>query len=222
MKFSESCPLCKSAGSQVLCELKYGISMRLYWHCLSCDLVFLDPKQRYDSASEKKHYSFHQNSIHDEKYCEFLKKLITPLLQKVEQESGPLAIGLDYGSGPSPVLAELVRKVGHQMEIFDPYFANNRAVLGRKYDFATCCEVVEHMYNPHAGFLQLDAVLKQGGVLGVMTGMIADWSKFSSWHYPQEATHVCFYSSNTMAWLAHFFNWRLLSVAGNVTIFQKN
>ena len=78
------------------------------------------------------------------------------------------------------------------------------------------------MYDPQAGFSQLDAILKTGGILGVMTGMITDWTNFSSWHYPQEATHVCFYSSNTMAWLADCFNWQLLSVAGNVTIFQKN
>jgi hypothetical protein len=195
--------------------------MRLYWHCITCDLVFLDPGLRFDPVAEKKHYRFHQNSIHDVKYCEFLQKLITPLLMQVELESGSGASGLDYGSGPSPVLAELVRQAGHHMEIFDPFFANDRAVLNRRYDFASCCEVIEHMYDPHAGFSQLDAVLKSGGVLGLMTGMINDWSKFPSWYYPNEATHVCFYSSNTMSWLADYFNWRLVSVAANVTIFRK-
>jgi len=186
-----------------------------------CDLVFLDPRQRYDEVAEKKHYDLHRNSIDDEKYCEFLQKLITPLLKQVEQDYGAGAFGLDYGSGPAPVLAELVRRKGHRMEVFDPYYANNRAVLTRTYDFVACCEVVEHMYDPQEGFSEINAVLRPGGLLGVMTGMIPDWSKFPSWHYPHEATHVCFYSSRTMSWIADFFHWRLLNVAANVGMFQK-
>ncbi len=216
------CPLCKNEAPHILCERKSGARIRLFWHCSTCDLVFLDPKLRFDEAAEKKHYGLHQNSIDDGRYREFLQKLITPLLKEVERVYGKRAFGLDFGSGPTPVLSDLIRQSGHQMENFDPFFANDRAVLGHRYDFVSCCEVVEHMYDPHAGFTQLDAVLKPHGVLGLMTGMIPDWSRFSSWHYPQEATHVCFYSANTMAWIATFFNWRLISSAANVTIFQKN
>lgn len=221
MSATHGCPLCKSDNPQVLCDLKSGKGTRLYWHCRTCDLVFLDPALRFDPAAEKKHYGLHQNSVHDAKYCEFLQKLITPLLLQVEQVANSEACGLDFGSGPSPVLAELVRRAGFQMEIFDPFFANDLSVLTRRYDFVSCCEVVEHMYDPHVGFSQLDAVLKPGGVLGIMTGMIGDWSQFASWNYPNEATHVCFYSEKTMAWLANVFNWQLLRVGANVTIFQK-
>jgi len=202
--------------------LKERASVRPYWHCKTCDLVFLDPALRFDPTDEKKHYSLHQNSIHDTKYCAFLKKLITPLLTKVEEVSGKESRGLDYGSGPEPVLAQLVRHAGYRMDIFDPFFADDRTVLSRTYDFVSCCEVVEHMYDPHAGFSQLDAVLKSGGVLGVMTGMIPSWSMFAAWHYPKESTHVCFYSLQTMSWLGRFFKWRLVSVENNVTIFLKD
>jgi hypothetical protein len=222
MEVPSFCPLCKEDALLFLSERKSTPVSRVYWHCVHCDLVFLDPKMRFDAAAEKTHYGFHQNSIHDQKYCEFLNNLIQPLLTRVEEVAGASACGIDYGSGPSPVLAELVRQSGYKMEIFDPFFANDRAVLERQYDFVACCEVVEHMYDPQAGFNQLNALSKSGAILGLMTGMISDWSKFSAWHYPNEATHVCFYSSRTMGWIAKAFDWQLLSIANNVTLFQKN
>ena len=39
-------------------------------------------------------------------------------------------------------------------------------------------------------------------MFGIMTKLVLDKRAFSSWHYINDATHVCFYSTATFKWLA--------------------
>ena len=54
-----------------------------YWHCNSCGARFLDKKHHIDEDSEKKRYLEHENIIEDEGYRNFLSKLSSPLMDKV-------------------------------------------------------------------------------------------------------------------------------------------
>ncbi|MEI4850515.1 class I SAM-dependent methyltransferase, partial [Klebsiella pneumoniae] len=82
---------------------------------------------------------------------------------------GPGARGLDFGCGPGPALATMLREAGMDMALFDPFFYPQASVLERQYDFITCTEVVEHLHRPAEVFRQLDRLLAPGGWLGVMT-----------------------------------------------------
>ena len=58
-------------------------------------------------------------------------------------------MGLDFGCGPGPALANMMQSDGYEMEIYDPFFFPNKDALSKKYDFITCTETAEHFFNPH-------------------------------------------------------------------------
>ena len=58
----------------------------------------------------------------------------------------PKSQGLDYGCGPGPALAHMLREAGHDVALFDPFFAPDPAPFNRTYDFVTCTEVAEHFH----------------------------------------------------------------------------
>ena len=64
-------------------------------------------------------------------------------------------------------------------------------------------------------------MLLPGGWLGVMTEFCQPARPFSSWHYLRDPTHVCFYSENTMRWLARRHGWSLEVPRANVVLFRK-
>ena len=56
---------------------------------------------------------------------------------------------LDFGSGPSPVLGEILKeKYEFNVDIYDYYFKPEKNYIGKKYDVITCTEVIEHIVNP--------------------------------------------------------------------------
>lgn len=57
----------------------------LYWHCSSCEVIFLDSKHHIDATSEKERYLEHENIIEDIGYRDFLSKLINPLKENFIQ-----------------------------------------------------------------------------------------------------------------------------------------
>ena len=77
-----------------------------YWHCNSCEARFLDKKHHIDKDSEKKRYLEHENIIEDQGYRNFLSKLSSPLMDKIN----PNAKGLDFGCGHGPALADIFTK----------------------------------------------------------------------------------------------------------------
>lgn len=219
---TQFCPLCKNISVAWFCSTPSATGERHYLLCGECDLLFLDPAQRPSQQIERKHYDLHHNVITDEPYCAFLSRLIDPLLEKIGKV--PMAkslTGLDYGSGPGPVMAELLSRAGHQMSIYDPYFAPDRSVLSQVYDFVTCSEVAEHFYDPGAEFRRFELLIRPGGFLALMTGILPDWTDFKSWHYHRDITHVVFYSPKTIAWIGRQFGWVPEFFGSNVVLFSK-
>jgi SAM-dependent methyltransferase len=188
-----------------------------YWRCGTCQLIYLDPAHYLAAAEEKAQYLLHENEIDDEGYRTFLNRLAEPLLQRLR----PGASGLDYGCGPGPALAAMCREAGHEMQVYDPFFAPEKSVLTQAYDFITCTEVVEHLHEPAKVFTLLDKCLKPGGWLGVMTSFYTEEIDFQKWHYPTDPTHVVFYNEETFSWLGEKMNWRRSFPAKNVVLFKK-
>lgn len=191
---SIGCPLCRASQSQCFFRDK----RRDYWRCDVCALVFVLPEFFLDASSEKQQYDLHENAEGDHGYRQFLGRLAEPLLTRLK----PDAIGLDFGCGPAPVLANMLRDVGHRVALYDYFYMRDEKVWQKTYDFVTATEVLEHLHAPQSELARLWSVLNPGGYLALMTKLVIDLEVFSRWHYKNDPTHVCFFSKETFEWWA--------------------
>ncbi|MEO1207311.1 MAG: class I SAM-dependent methyltransferase [Pseudomonadota bacterium] len=181
-----------------------------------CEARFLDPSQRLSLKDERAHYAHHQNDVDDPGYRAFLSKLFDPLNAKLTAGS----YGLDFGCGPGPALADMFGKAGHTVDLYDPMFAPDMPAEGCKYDFISCSEVIEHVYDPYSLFAELADLLKPGGLLGVMTCFQTDDARFANWHYRMDPTHVIFFRERTMREVALRFGWTCDIPRKDVAVFE--
>ena len=211
------CPLC---GSKETLPFYIGTEKgngREFRRCTDCDLVFVPSRFHLDETAQRKRYLEHNNDPDDEEYRRFLSRLLDPLRLHLR----PNTIGLDYGAGPGPALAAMMRENGYDIRLYDPLFHRDESALDRSYDFITCTETVEHMSDPIRDFCVLDRILRPSGWLGVMTGMLDSWDDFPNWYYHRDPTHICFYSKKTMRWIGRRFFWQVLCPRQNVVLFHK-
>ena len=190
---------------------------RKYWNCPDCGLVHVPSRYHLSPQEEKERYDLHNNDPENKGYMELLNSLFLPVMNRLE----PGARGLDFGSGPSPVLASMFRREGFEAELFDKFYANDPSVLERTYDFITASEVVEHFENPRADLDRLYGILKPGGFLGILTGMLPEAGEFSKWHYKNDKTHVCFFSSDTFRWIGAEWGAEIEFPGDDVAIIRK-
>ena len=102
------CPIC--LGTNVFSFQLIGFIE--YFRCKSCLGLFTDPESRLSPQEEKERYSLHNNDVDDPEYRKFLSKLYDPLIKKLKKES----TGLDYGCGPGPALASMLREEGFSVD----------------------------------------------------------------------------------------------------------
>lgn len=109
------------------------------------------------------------------------------------------------------------------MNIYDPHYCPDREVLqgSLRYDFITATEVLEHLKDPARELELLWKLLKPMGWLGIMTKLALDRTAFSKWHYKNDATHICFFSTATMQWLARKWHTEVVQIGADVLFFQK-
>ncbi|WP_088329276.1 class I SAM-dependent methyltransferase [Lacimicrobium sp. SS2-24] len=207
------CPLCQFQSSQHYWQDK----RRDYWQCKQCLLVYVPPAQRLSAQAEKAEYDLHQNTSEDCGYVTFLSRLATPLKAVLP----PGSTGLDFGCGPNPVLANMLREAGHNVHVYDPFYFPDKQVLQQPYDFISCTEAIEHFYQPGAIWKDWMSMLNNQGWLAIMTKRVIDKNRFAAWHYKNDPTHVCFFSDHTFSWLAQHFNMRLEVVGADVVLLQK-
>ncbi|MFC1566823.1 class I SAM-dependent methyltransferase [bacterium] len=212
MKMQAACILCNDTNVVILFK-----DTREYLHCQNCDLVFVPAYQRLKPSEELKRYNFHENNPDDKRYKGFLNKLFEPVNERIK----PNSHGLDFGSGPCPVLSFMFEEKGHEMQIYDHYYANESAVFGTQYDFITATEVLEHLFYPNKELDRVWSCLKPNGILGIMTKFSPDLKKFAYWYYKNDDTHVAFYSKKTFEFLKVKWNASLEFIGDNVVIFYK-
>lgn len=211
-----SLPTCRVCGRPELAH--FGVlDGAEYWRCNGCEAVLLDESCLPTPRDERAHYELHENDIDDPRYRAFVSRLGDPLLARLE----PGSEGLDYGCGPGPVLATILREHGHSAALYDPFFKPNTAALERTYDFIVCCEVVEHFHSPEREFARLDRLLRPGGWLGLMTCFRTEDHLFASWHYRRDPTHVVFYKEETFRAVAGRFGWACEFPRKDVAIMRK-
>lgn len=207
------CPVCRSAGA----ERFFAEGAQSCFRCPDCAARFLHPGCYPDRAAEYAHYLHHENHPDDPAYRRFLSKLATPLLDRL----APGRSGLDYGCGPGPALAAMLREAGHAMALYDPYFHPDPEALQGTYDFVTCTETAEHFHAPAAEFQRLMRLVRPGGWLAVMTCFQTDDDRFARWHYRKDPTHVVFYRAETFHWLARAAGWSCEIPVKDVALMQR-
>lgn len=191
-----NCKVCNS-NTTVISHPKFGD----YFYCCNCEFISKDESNRLNEEEEKIRYSIHKNSIEDKNYVDyfyrFLNGAVTPFVGEGKK-------GLDFGSGPSPVLAQLLEeKFNYKMDIYDYYFSPEKVYIGKKYDLVTSTEVVEHLNDPLIYFNLFSNLLKPNGVLAIMTQFHKnDKDHFLSWSYIRDRSHISFYTPKTMKYIA--------------------
>ncbi len=189
-----------------------------YLRCCHCHATLLSAQQLPSHETQLQKYLQHENDPQDIRYREFLNRVAAPLLAALP----PKQVGLDFGCGPGPALANMLSEAGHTMHLYDPFFSPDSAVLLQQFDFVTCTEVAEHFHQPHAEFTRLVALLKPGGLLALMTNFQTDDSRFADWHYRRDATHVTFYRQETFQIIAREFDLTCEIPCKNVVFLRKS
>lgn len=207
------CPLCSSQANSFGAD-----SRRHYLKCGQCQLIFVPPSEYLDSDSEKAEYDLHNNDVDDPGYRKFLSRLCDPVSLAVPAG----AVGLEFGCGPGPALAIMLRERGYRIDLYDIFYHPDESVFDKPFDFITATEVVEHLHRPRDVLLRLWRSLKPGGVLGLMTKLATDRAAFARWHYKNDLTHVCFFSRPTFEWLAQDLKAELEIIGSDVILLRKS
>ena len=193
-----NCLLCHSDSS--LFELDTFL-------CPECGLVFKNPNIFWNSDQDLKRYSTHNNTSDDQGYVDFLAKFVAPLKPFLPKKF----TALDFGCGPGPTLSGLLEEVGGQVENYDPiFFPDAHLLVPESYDVVTSTEVVEHFKSPNIDWTTLVDLLKDNGILGIMTLLYSPEIDFKKWWYKNDPTHVVFYQAKTFDYIAKTFNLEIL------------
>lgn len=210
----QTCPLCDHPESRPF----YQDKQRTYLRCPECSLIFVDRQDLLSPSEEKTRYDLHENDPQDSGYRQFLGQFLTPLTDRL---APPPRSGLDFGSGPGPALAIMLKELGYAVEIYDPFYAPDPAVLLTTYDFVTATETFEHFYQPKREWQLLLRLIKPGGLLGVMTLLMDDPDSFPNSHYNKDDTHVSFFSRQTFQYLAQQEGLKVEFIGDRITFFYK-
>ena len=211
---NQLCPLCYSGGARDYHRDK----RRMYLRCGNCSLIFVPPGFFISPEEEKARYEIHRNTSDDPGYRAFLERLFKPLIARLS----PRSCGLDFGSGPGPVLSKMFEDQGHSMTLYDPFYADNPAAFEVTYDFITATEVFEHLHKPGMEANRVWECLTPGGWLGIMTSPVPDDDAFADWYYIRDITHVCFFPHDSFRWLAAQWNAELIIIEPDVILFRKS
>ena len=214
MDHKQQCPLCLYRSGDDFFQDKH----RFFLKCSNCQLIFVPPQFFLSPEVEKSRYDTHQNLPEDPRYRGFLSHIFEP----VQQRLAPNSQGLDFGSGPGPTLSVMFEEIGHQMTIYDRFYAHQPDVLKKSYDFITTSETVEHLQQPRSELEQLWSCVKPNGILGIMTQFVPSQTDFDCWYYKNDPTHLCFYDRPAFHWLATNWSTSPQFVADNVVLFVKH
>jgi SAM-dependent methyltransferase len=173
---------------------------RLYHFCGSCGFISLDPLFYLSESEEKERYELHNNSSDNKGYVQWLRNFLEIAVLPNLKGSDKI---LDFGSGPQPVMKELLEGEGFHVDIYDKYFHSES--LSGTYDMIISTEVFEHLKDPLSVFLQLKERLNPRGFLVLKTSFRPESdSDFLRWWYKEDSTHIGFFSRKTFAYISEY------------------
>jgi SAM-dependent methyltransferase len=209
---SPTCPLCNSTAT-VFCEKP----KHLFYKCNVCEGIFRPAFTYLTSEEEKAHYELHNNDVNDVRYQHF----VSPIVNAVLHDFTPNDTGLDFGSGTGPVIAKMLTDKGYQVQNYDLFFAKEPSLLQEKYDYVSCCEVMEHFHHPYQEFELLKSLLLPKGKLYCKTEVFKNQKPFENWYYKDDFTHVFIYQPQTLEWIKNEFQFSNLIIKEKLIVFEN-
>jgi hypothetical protein len=182
-----------------------------FYKCSCCKAIFRPKEKLLDNEKEKQRYDSHTNDANDLGYQNFVKPITNSILN--EFKSGD--IGLDFGCGKDSPIVKILEENSYKIAKYDIFFYDDKKILEQKYDYIACCEVIEHFYTPKKEFELLKSLLKDSGVLYLMTGIYSDEMDFSKWWYKNDLTHVFIYTKETLYWIKKEFGFKDIKIEKN-------
>ncbi len=207
------------------------VKARSYYACPSCDLRFIPPEFHLSPEQEYQRYLLHQNSLANAGYVKFLMTAVECLKAHLGKPVAEQKV-LDFGSGPEPVLVQLLNREGFTAVGYDPFFGNRPvaglAVTARLeemglFEAVVSTETVEHFRTPRADWEQMVKLIRPGGLLVVVTSLVTSAINLSNWHYTTDPTHLAFYSESTFRFIGRQWGLSLVATNGcNWVVMRKN
>jgi SAM-dependent methyltransferase len=168
-------------------------------------------------GEERARYDTHNNDVENEGY----QKFVSPITNSVLQNHTTAEIGLDFGAGPGPVIAMLLKEQGYNLALYDPVYHDFPELLEAHYDYIFACEVIEHLHAPYVEFKRLIDILLPNGKLYCMTHLYDETIDFEKWYYKNDFTHVFIYTRETIDWIAAEFGFTKYTIDNRLITFWK-
>lgn len=187
----------------------YDPQFELEYHsCHNCGFIAQDRNQLILFNEEREEYDRHENSIENEGYVAYFKRFIDAAVIPYAQ----VGKGLDYGSGPEPVLSQvMLRDYGAEMDIYDLHYQPEKVFEGKVYDYIISTEVIEHVKEPLEVLQLMYQHLKPGGIAAIMTLFhLNDEVKFLDWWYRRDVTHISFFLPKTFRLMAKLIGFEVI------------
>lgn len=222
-----ACPVCGGSYAAEPIPLRRRGGGRVFFRCTECSFVRSDPAADPDEEEARRRYALHRNSRDDGGYVAFLSEVIDAGITLLERDGAAThrsrrLRALDWGSGPTPVCAELLAERGLDVAAYDPLFAPEPPPRDA-FDLVLCIEVAEHFRDPLDDFLAMASRVRPGGVLALRT-LIAphDDGVFASWWYAEDPTHLSFFGEASLGLLARYASLSLVEIRdGRLALFRR-
>jgi len=180
--------------------LKNNSIKETYEICPHCEAISLQDKFIVTQQREKAQYENHNNSFESKGYVEMFEKFLDYFWQNLDKNA---TNALDFGSGPGPVLAQILENRSLHVDIYDKFYQPKKPYKNKKYDLITSTEVFEHLQDPLKILKLLKRHLEKGGQIAIMT-LFHDNNEesFWKWWYRRDPTHILFYTPKTFEVMA--------------------
>ena len=212
--------LCKICQNSTISFFNAPLSKH-YFYCSVCEFISIDPSFIVNLEREKAQYENHHNSLENEGYVKMFEDFMDLFWDMLPCKE---IHALDFGSGPTPVLAELLKKRGAKVDCYDKFYQPQTLFEDKTYDLITSTEVFEHLENPLQTLEMLVRYLKPNGIIAIMTLFHPnDTELFIKWWYPRDPTHISFFTCKTLEILGKKYNLKIVGGDGKrVVFFQKS
>jgi hypothetical protein len=198
------CKICSNMTREIH-QKTFGI----YHVCDLCGFISKDKEDHVSAQAQHTIYDSHHNSIEDPVYVAYFNHFLSEAVFPFVNEG---RYGLDFGSGPSPVLAQMLTDTyGYMMDIYDLFYSPHKSYINKTYDLITVTEVVEHLENPLDYLSLFRDHLNENGILSIMTQFHHNNDEdFLDWHYIRDRSHISFCNERTFEIIAEMLNLNII------------
>ncbi len=199
-----NCKICKNDTT----TLQDVAQKKAYQVCENCQAIMLGDNFLVTKDREKAQYENHNNTFESKGYVKMFEDFLDFFWDDLDINK---TTALDFGSGPGPVLSQILEKKGLHVDIYDKIYQPKKVFIDKKYDLITSTEVFEHLQNPQEILMQFKKQLKPSGLIAIMTLFHDNNSEnFLKWWYRRDPTHISFYTPKTFEVLANMCGLKVL------------